>query len=399
MTRPSPNAVVSKLRSVELFAGCGGLAFGLAEAGFDHVLVVEKDVQASRTLSGNRERGVRHYADWNLVAQDVRDVDYAAVKGPIELVAGGPPCQPFSIGGVHKGPSDPRNMWPEAIRAVRELRPRAFLFENVRGLLRPAFADYLEYLRLQLAWPELENKTRGWRDWRAHLRRHAARGAAPSYRLMVQGIIAADYGAPQKRHRAMILGVRSDVTTDLTFPRPTHSREALVWSQRVIGDYWERHGVALRARPAPTDSERGIMAALLKRSDRAPSERPWITVRDAIGDLPSPKRRIGKISNHFLHPGARVYERHTGSTLDEPAKALKAGDHGVPGGENVLVGRRGAVRYFSIREMARLQGLPDEFVVDGAWKGPIRQLGNAVPVQVGKTFGDAIREVIEPQNE
>ncbi|MDB4954350.1 MAG: DNA-cytosine methyltransferase [Myxococcales bacterium] len=387
------------MRSIELFAGCGGLAFGLAEAGFEHALVIENDPHASATLEKNKLRGVRHFAGWPIKANDVREVKYADVGGEVDLVAGGPPCQPFSIGGKHKGPSDPRNMWPEAIRAVRELQPKAFLFENVRGLLRPGFGDYLSFLRLQLQWPSLKNSTKGWRDHLQVLKKREKSGAMPSYRVVIEGINAADYGAPQKRHRAIILGVRSDVADEVTFPAPTHSHEALVWSQHVDEMYWDRHKISARARPAMTASDEAVLQRL-QEQDEPPNELPWTTVRDAIGDLPAPS--VSKKSaapdeptNHRLHPGARVYERHTGSTWDEPAKALKAGDHGVPGGENVLVGRGGAVRYFTIREMTRLQGLPDDFDIDGNWKNPIKQLGNAVPVHVGHIFGTVLRQAIQ----
>ena len=384
------------MRSVELFAGCGGLAFGLAEAGFEHVLVVEKDPHASSTLEKNKLGGVRHFSRWPIKPVDVREVSYRGL-GAIDLVAGGPPCQPFSIGGKHKGPRDPRNMWPEAIRAVRELKPAAFLFENVRGLLRPAFADYLEYLQLQLAWPSIANPSRGWRDHLRTLKQHAKADRTPRYHVLVQGINAADYGAPQKRHRAIILGVRSDIADRVTAPAPTHSQEALVWSQRVDKTYWERHRISTRARPAIGEADAWILKRL-RTLDAPPREKAWTTVRDAIGDLPKPFTSSSSedtVSHHDLHPGARVYERHTGSTWDEPAKALKAGDHGVPGGENVLIDKRGSVRYFTIREMARLQGLPDAFDIEGSWKNPIKQLGNAVPVHVGRVFGRALKRVIQ----
>lgn len=384
------------MRSVELFAGCGGLAFGLAEAGFKHTLVVENDPHASGTLLRNKQQGVRHYADWEIAAKDVRKIDYTQLVD-IDLVAGGPPCQPFSIGGKHKGPSDSRNMWPEAIRAVRELRPRAFVFENVRGLLRPAFADYLDFIRLQLTWPEITNSRRGWRAHYAALRDHANSGAAVSYRVLVQGINAADYGAPQKRHRAIILGFRSDVAEAVTFPRATHSREALVWTQRVTGEYWERHGLRRGGRPAMSAADRSILEAL-KLADVEPAELPWATVRDVTCDLPRPLAFTERIPNHVLHLGARLYDKHTGSAWDEPAKALKAGNHGVPGGENVIVGLRGAVRYFTIREMIRLQGLPNEFTIEAGWMNPIRQLGNAVPVHLGYAFGKDIIRVLAVDN-
>jgi DNA (cytosine-5)-methyltransferase 1 len=384
------------MRSVELFAGCGGLAFGLAEAGFEHVLVVEKDPHASSTLEKNKLDGVRHFSKWPIKAIDVRDVSYRRL-GEIDLVAGGPPCQPFSIGGKHKGPRDPRNQWPEAIRAVRELEPAAFLFENVRGLLRPAFSDYLTLLQLQLSWPSVASTKHGRRDQLRALKQHAKGDRTPRYHVIVHGINAADYGAPQKRHRAIILGVRSDIADRVTAPAPTHSQEALVWSQRVDKTYWERHEISTRARPPISEADAAILKRL-RTLDAPPREKPWTTVRDAIGDLPKPfvsSAPERSVSHHELHPGARVYERHTGSIWDEPAKALKAGDHGVPGGENVIVERKGDVRYFTIREMARLQGLPDDFEIDGSWKNPIKQLGNAVPVHVGRRFGRALKRVIQ----
>lgn len=383
------------MKSVELFAGCGGLALGIADAGFKHVLVVEQNRAACATLRENKKRGVKHLKSWPLIEADARTVNFADVGEHISLVSGGPPCQPFSIGGVHRGPGDPRNMWREAIRAVRELQPSAFLFENVRGLLRPGFAEYLAFLKLQLAWPEIApRKGSSWREHLPQLRRRHRSKKEPSYRVVVAGINAADYGAPQKRHRAIVLGLRSDLATEIQLPPASHSRAALVWSQRVTNEYWERHKISRRARPPLSASDSFFLEKI--RSQDKPKESPWRTVRDAIGDLPAPRCDREVLLNHRLHEGARIYPpRHTGSTWDEPAKALKAGDHGVPGGENILVLREGEVRYFTLREMARLQGLPDNFHIPGTWMDPIKQLGNAVPVQVGRAFGVAIRRWLE----
>ena len=133
------------MRSVELFAGCGGLALGVACAGFAHDFIVECDADSVETLNENRKRRVKHVRDWEIEQSDTRELDFRPLEG-IELLSGGPPCQPFSIGGNHLGPRDPRNMWPEAIRAIREIRPKAFLLENVRGLFRPDFSHYLDYI-------------------------------------------------------------------------------------------------------------------------------------------------------------------------------------------------------------------------------------------------------------
>lgn len=387
----------SSVRSVELFAGCGGLALGLSRAGFQHKLVVEVDDQAHATLAENKRRAVRHVADWPIEHTDVRNVDYRLMTGTVDLVAGGPPCQPFSIGGKHLGPEDARNMWPEAVRAVRALRPKAFLFENVRGLLRPAFKEYLKYLRLYLCWPEIALRDEeNWTDHFTRLVKHrnASGSSEPSYRVLFQAINTADYGAHQKRHRAMAIGIRTDIAAEWTFPNPTHSRSALIWSQHISGHYWHRHNLDVKnSRGCVAEDDRIVVE--LRQQLVSPPEAPWLTVRDAIGDLPEPSVDQPSIAGHKLHPGARIYPRHTGSRWDEPAKALKAGDHGVPGGENILASEDGSVRYFSLREMARLQGFPDEFVIPGTWKTPIKQLGNAVPVQVGEILGRKIIRIIE----
>ena len=122
-----------------------------------------------------------------------------------------------------------------------------------------------------------------------------------------------------------------------------------------------------------------------------PTESRWLTVRDALQGLPEPTiQNSYGIANHTLNPGARAYNGHTGSPHDEPAKALKAGDHGVPGGENMLAYSDGTVRYFTVRESARLQTFPDTYHFNGSWSESMRQLGNAVPVRLAQTVAESI---------
>ncbi len=377
------------MKSIELFAGAGGLGMGLHEAGFHPLQVVEWDRDSCATLRDNQVRGQELVRDWPLTEGDVRDFDFKKFTGELDLVSGGPPCQPFSLGGKHGAYSDARDMFPQAIRAVRESRPRAFLFENVKGLTREAFRNYFEYIRLQLEHPEMKAKTdETWHNHLVRLERHHTRGRRDGlhYQVVTRVLNAANHGIPQRRERVVFVGFRDDLHVSWSFPQETHSLEALLWEQ-VRGDYWDRHKVARKDRII---SERALARgeALMER----PMGQPWRTVRDAIHDLPDPERARSEplVPNHRFQGGARSYTGHTGSPLDEPAKTLKAGVHGVPGGENMLARADGSVRYFTVRESARLQSFPDDYLFHGSWTESMRQLGNAVPVRLARVVGEDI---------
>jgi DNA (cytosine-5)-methyltransferase 1 len=206
------------------------------------------------------------------------------------------------------------------------------------------------------------------------------------YDVHVLRVNAADFGAPQKRHRVVIVGFRTDQEVVVSPFGPSHSRRRLLWDQWVDGSYWKRHGLV--APPVPVADASAVQR--LRQAGLAPSEKPWATLRDAVADLGEPDGR----SNHVFQPGARSYPGHTGSPLDQPAKALKAGVHGVPGGENMMVRDDGTVRYFTVREAARLQGLPDEYTFPRSWSESLRQLGNAVPAQLGEAVGQWVAETL-----
>lgn len=383
------------MKAIELFAGAGGLALGSAAAGFKHELVLEWNKDACRTIRENINRGFSSVSSWKLIEGDVRAYSFSGTDG-IDLVAGGPPCQPFSIGGKHKGNQDHRNLFPEVVRAVRETQPKAILVENVRGLLREKFAKFFEYVCLQLTYPELTQKRN--EQWTEHLSRleklhTSGKCRGLSYNVVYRCVNAADYGVAQKRFRVLIVGFRSDLGISWSFPEPTHSAEALLHSQFVSGEYWERHRVPKRKRPSLPDAQKRRVEKL-KSVLFPPQEKPWRTVRDALVDLPEPKAGIEHPDyyNHVLNLGARIYPGHTGSPLDEPAKTLKAGDHGVPGGENMMARPDGSVRYFTVRESARLQSFPDDYVFQGSWTEAMRQIGNAVPVRLGEAITTSIRK-------
>ncbi len=386
--------------SLELFAGAGGLGMGAARAGFQNLLAVEFDQHACATLSANARAGHPLVKHWQISDSDVREVDYSILgeANPVVLVLGGPPCQPFSVGGKARGALDGRDMFPEAVRSVRETRPLGFVFENVFGLLRPAFATYLEYVLLQLGNPSI--KPSPGEDSGNHLRRleeQVSSGHPPEYRVFFQELNAVDYGVPQKRRRVFFVGFRADLEVCWSFPAPTHSQEELVRAKWIDESYWEEHGIPENERPTPTKKEVSILRRIQGTLTGQSNKLRWRTVRDAIADLPDPREGGDKsIPGHQYRPGARAYPGHDGSPLDEPSKALKAGVHGVPGGENMLRYCDGTVRYFTVREAARIQTFPDNFTFPGSWSETMRQLGNAVPVQLAEVVTGSVKKALLP---
>jgi DNA (cytosine-5)-methyltransferase 1 len=384
------------MRSVELFAGAGGLAIGMSNAGFHHAAVIEWNHDACETFRENQRHRLRSVEKWPLYEGDVKAFDYANLSD-VMVVSGGPPCQPFSLGGKHRGYMDKRDMFPEAVRAVRELQPKAFIFENVKGLMRETFSGYFEYILLQLAHPSFAHrKAESWREHRGRLEQHhTSRKERTEYNVVFRLLNAANYGVPQRRERVFFVGFRSDLGVEWSFPEGDYSEDLLLRSQWITGEYWERHAVPRRERPQLTVRQAPRVERLRNDCLFDSGKLPWLTVRDAIGDLPDPEKKPRSgIPNHTFNPGARGYPGHTGSPLDESAKTLKAGDHGVPGGENMLARVDGSVRYFTVREAARVQTFPDDYTFRGPWTEAMRQLGNAVPVRLAETVARSVAETL-----
>lgn len=380
------------MKAIELFAGAGGLGMGISKAGFTPARVVEWDRWCCDTIRENQKARAPIVTKWPEPTEgDVRDVDFRPFRGKVALVSGGPPCQPFSLGGRHKAHNDSRDMWPEAVRAVREIEPRAFIFENVKGLTRQSFATYLAYIVHQLTYPEITRRLdEDWSEHLARLEQHQTSGSSSGlkYNVVWQVLNAANYGVPQRRERVVFVGFRNDIGAHWSFPKETHSLEALLWQQCRDQNYWDRHQVPRADRTLDARMHARGMALVEK-----PTKKPWLTVRDALMGLPDPETWRGDdILNHRYQPGARPYPGHTGSPLDEPAKTLKAGVHGVPGGENMLARPDGTVRYFTVRESARLQTFPDKYRLHGSWTEAMRQLGNAVPVELARVIGKNVAE-------
>jgi DNA (cytosine-5)-methyltransferase 1 len=162
----------------------------------------------------------------------------------------------------------------------------------------------------------------------------------------------------------------------------------------VTGEYWERHKICKSERPLldkPTESKKRQL--IDKYGVFEPTLMPWQTVRDALCTLPDPQSNHG-IKDRLFHNGARIYPGHTGSILDAPAKTIKAGDRGVPGGENMIRFLNRSVRYLTVLEAKRLQTFPNNFAIDGVWGEAMRQVGNAVPVLLAEIIGRELMKIL-----
>jgi DNA (cytosine-5)-methyltransferase 1 len=330
-------------KSVELFSGCGGLAKGLEHAGFEHCALVEWNKWACQSLRLN-------FPPERVYETDIRSFDFKQF-GEVDLVAGGPPCQPFSLGGLAKAFNDSRDMFPQAARAIGELQPRAFVFENVKGLLRESFRQYFTYILLRLTFPcEKLSHRETWQEHLARLERiDTKRYAGLRYRVSYKLLNAADYGVPQVRERVFIVGLRSDLNAMWTWPSPTTDKYA------------------------------------------------WRTIADTLHGLPPPLRKHG-IPDHVFIDGARTYYGHTGSDINQPSKTIKAGAHGVPGGENMLRFPDGNLRYMTVHEAKLIQTFPPDFKICGSWGEAMRQIGNAVPVKLAEIIGKQLIQTLETQS-
>ncbi|MEU3623812.1 DNA cytosine methyltransferase [Amycolatopsis coloradensis] len=431
--------------SVELFAGGGGLAMGVERAGFRPLLFNEFAKYACETLRANiakrRKADETHDPstgdeaplvipapgdDIPLVEGDVQGLDMAYLNGRVDVLAGGPPCQPFSLGGVAKGDEDKRNMFPQMFRAVRQMQPKAVICENVRGLLRPSFKPYFDYILRELEFPFVERVPgSSWQEHDEALKAAKERGdvaADKRYDVVMTPVNAADYGVPQIRNRIIIVAFRADLAVDLdTFRKmltPQYS-EAALFRSILNGEYWERH------KKVPKHVRDRVTAGIPKNIPLDNGTKPWRTLRDAIEGIdvegiklpplpPISWKKLDRVDYdpdglryHVGWPGARIYAGHTPNEYDRPAKTVKAGVHGVPGGESVMLtddrepdpqsptGFRYKHRYMTVRETARVMTFPDKWQLAGPRGEQMRQLGNAVPVLLGEVFAKAVASALD----
>lgn len=321
---------------VSLFSGAGGLDKGLELAGFKTVFATDLHEEHCETLRKNfPEACVVASSIMDLAGKDILSRIGCKV-GEIELVAGGPPCQSFSILGKRKSLKDPRGILVfEFARIVAELRPRAFIFENVKGI----------------------TTTNAGQDW-VELKRYFRKKTG--YQLHTDVLNAASLGVPQFRERVFIVGLR-EPSDSFRFPSATH---------------------------APPD--RALLLGL----------KPYLTVRDALGclrNLPNHEKRIHgeRVAGRYakISPGGRDRIDHTDRLeWDRPAGTVLVGSSAGGGRPHIHPAEN---RHITVREAARLQSFPDDFVFAGTNTWQYRQVGNAVPPLLAKPIGEKIREHLE----
>lgn len=181
--------------SLEICAGAGGQALGLEQAGFEHVALVELEEDYCSCLRTNRP-------NWNVICENVRQFSGVEYRGKVDLLAGGVPCPPFSVAGKQLGNKDERDLFPEMLRLVGEIQPKAVMIENVKGFLEPKFANYRTTIIHSLCWM--------------------------GYRAHIQLLNASDYGVPQLRPRAVIVAIRRDIVDTFHFPEKSQSEPPTV---------------------------------------------------------------------------------------------------------------------------------------------------------------------------
>ncbi len=318
---------------IELFAGAGGLALGLEQAGIHTLAYVEIDKFSCETLKTNRP-------SWNVICQDIHEVDFTSYKGQIDIVTGGFPCQAFSFAGKKLGFDDTRGtLFHEFARCVKEVQPFMFLAENVRGLISHDHGRTLTTILEVLA--DL------------------------GYDIQYQVLNAAYYGVGQKRERIVIIGIKKGSGISFTYPKPdkkmTTLRDAL--------------------KDCPPSEGQQYSEKKKKYLSQVPAGGCWV-------DLPESAQKEYMGKSFYSGGGRRGMARRI--SWDEPCLTLTCS----PSQKQTERCHPDETRPFTVREYARIQSFPDNWVFSGGISEKYKQIGNAVPVELARRIGLELVESI-----
>ncbi len=324
----------TKFTSIDLFAGAGGTALGLENAGLKHLFLNEFDKHAVATLRANRP-------GWNVSGEDVHRVDFTPWKDKVDVVEGGFPCQAFSYAGKGKGFDDTRGtLFHEFARAVKETNAKIAIGENVRGLLTHDGGCTLETMVGSLQ----------------------QLGYRVAYKVMRSQYL----DVPQKRERLVIIGVRNDIETPILFPR---ERDYTISLREAIGD-------------KPQSDGQQYSESKFKVMKKVPEGGYWRDLSDKL------QREYMKAS--YFHTGGKTGMARR-LAWDEPSLTLTCN----PAQKQTERCHPEETRPLNVREYARIQTFPDEWKFSGSTSSQYKQIGNAVPVNLGYYMGLAAINMLQ----
>jgi len=323
----------SKLTSIDLFAGAGGTALGLENAGIKHIMLNEWDKHAAATLRANRP-------DWNVIEGDISNVDFTGYRGKVDIVEGGFPCQAFSYAGKKMGFEDTRGtLFYEFARVIKEVQPKLAIGENVKGLMTHDNGNTLRTMVTVL------------QDL--------------GYRVAFKILRAQYLDVPQKRERLVIFAVRNDIEMPILYPR---ERDYTISLFEAIGDKPTSAGQEY------SEYKKSIMALV-------PEGGYW-------RDLPKDKQKEYMKTSFFMGGGKTGMARRL--AWNEPSLTLTCG----PAQKQTERCHPEETRPLNVREYARIQTFPDEWQFAGSVGAQYKQIGNAVPVNLGYHIGMAARAIL-----
>lgn len=325
--------------SVELFAGAGGLAIGMEKAGFKHVLLNEIDHKACNTLRINRP-------NWNILEKDIREVDFSPLNGKVDFLSGGFPCQAFSYAGKQGGFADTRGtLFFELARSVKEIRPKVFMGENVKGLISHDNGKTFQTIKNTIE--EL------------------------GYTLVEPRILKAImYQVPQKRERVILIAVRNDLADRIEFKWPSPFERIM-----TLRDAFYK-GILYNTDVPPSN---GV---------KYPSKKENVLSLVPMGgdwrDLPVDIAREYMGGSYELGGGKTGMARRL--SLDEPSLTLTCS----PCQKQTERCHPLETRPLTVREYARIQTFPDDWKFYGSVNDQYKQIGNAVPVNLAYAVGRSL---------
>ena len=326
-----------KYSVLELFAGAGGLAVGLEQAGLSCAVLNEIDKFACATLRKNRP-------NWNVLEGDIKDFSFSEYRGEIDVVTGGFPCQAFSYAGKKLGLADARGtLFYEFARVVQEVNPPICIGENVKGLLSHEKGKTLEGMISIL--DEI------------------------GYRVIpIEVLRAIDYKVPQKRERLILVGIRKDINIEYSYPKP-FSKIYTLKDALKKGELFDCN----------VPKSDGVKYPKMKKEvlDMIPPKGYW-------RDLPIDIQKEYMGASFYLGGGKTGMARRIG--WDEPCLTLTCS----PAQKQTERCHPEETRPFTVREYARIQTFPDNWIFAGSTAQQYKQIGNAVPVNLGKEIGYSI---------